>query len=137
VVLHVGPNADGTNARDVTVVAIDSEHGLRNLEWIENTRRKIDRQTQGRVLMSTCRIPQALVSSLHRYFFAQVDKQAVIIDERYNEGGQIADYVIDTLRRVPMSNYDRAKAWTSPTRRVPSSGRRRCSSTSRLDQVAT
>lgn len=106
-VLHVGPNADGTNGRDVTVVAIDSEHGLRNLEWIENTRRKIDKQTQGRVAyVYVPNTTSAGFINFNRYFFAQVDKQAVIIDERYNEGGQIADYVIDTLRRVPMSNYE-------------------------------
>jgi tricorn protease len=107
VVLHVGPNPDGAGARDVTVVAIESEHGLRNLAFIEGTRRKVDEMTGGQV--AYVYIPNtagAGFTNFNRYFFAQVQKKGVIIDERYNEGGQIADYVIDTLRRVPMSRYE-------------------------------
>ena len=107
VVLHVGPNPDGTGARDVTVVAIDSERGLRNLAFIESTRRKVDQMTNGQV--AYVYIPNtagAGFTNFNRYFFAQIEKKGVIIDERYNEGGQIADYVIDTLRRVPMARYE-------------------------------
>ena len=107
VVLHVGPNPDGTGARDVTVVAIESEHGLRNLAFIEGTRRKVDEMTGGQV--AYVYIPNTGgggFTNFNRYFFSQVEKKGVIIDERYNEGGQIADYVIDTLRRVPMSRYE-------------------------------
>ena len=107
VVLHIGPNPDGTGARDVTVVAIESEHGLRNLAFIEGTRRKVDEMTGSQV--AYVYIPNTAgggFTNFNRYFFAQVQKKGVIIDERYNEGGQIADYVIDTLRRVPMSRYE-------------------------------
>ena len=34
-----------------------------------------------------------------RYFFPQADKDAIIVDERFNGGGQVADYYIDILRR--------------------------------------
>jgi tricorn protease len=37
--------------------------------------------------------------SFKRYFFPQIDKEAIIVDERFNSGGQIADYYIDILRR--------------------------------------
>jgi tricorn protease len=107
VVLHVGPNPDGTGARDVTVVAIDSEHGLRNLAFIESNRRKVDEMTNSQV--AYVYIPNTAgegFTNFNRYFFAQVQKKGVIIDERYNEGGDIADYIIDTLRRVPMSRYE-------------------------------
>jgi tricorn protease len=107
VVLHVGPSPDGTGARDVTVVAIESEHGLRNLAFIESNRRKVDEMTNNQV--AYVYIPNTAgggFTNFNRYFFAQVQKKGVIIDERYNEGGQIADYVIDTLRRVPMSRYE-------------------------------
>ena len=107
VVLHVGPNPDGTGARDVTVVAIDSEHGLRNLAFIESNRRKVDEMTGGQV--AYVYLPNTGgggFTNFNRYFFAQVEKKGVIIDERYNEGGSIADNVIDTLRRVPMSRYE-------------------------------
>jgi tricorn protease len=107
VVLHVGPNADGSGARDVTTVAIESEHGLRNLAWIEANRRKVDEMTHNEV--AYVYLPNTAgggFTNFNRYFFAQVGKKGVIIDERYNEGGDIADYVIDMLRRVPMSNYE-------------------------------
>jgi tricorn protease len=107
VVLHVGPNPGGTGARDVTVVAIDSEHGLRNLAFIESNRRKVDELTNSQV--AYVYIPNTAgegFTNFNRYFFAQVEKKGVIIDERYNEGGDIADYIIDTLRRVPMSRYE-------------------------------
>src|SRR4030095_4302387 len=49
VLLKVGADASGTNARDVTVVPVPSETALRNLAWIEDNRRKVDRLTNGRV----------------------------------------------------------------------------------------
>ena len=42
-------------------------------------------------------------SNFNRYFFAQLDKQAVLLDERYNEGGLIADYVVDVLGQKMLS----------------------------------
>ena len=42
-------------------------------------------------------------TSFNRYFFAQVGKQAAIIDERFNGGGQLADYIVDYLRRPLLS----------------------------------
>jgi tricorn protease len=103
-VLHVGPKADGTDARDVTVLPIDSEHGLRNLDWIESNRRKVDQLSGGKV--AYIYMPNtggAGYSNFNRYFYAQLDKQAVVLDERYNEGGLIADYVTDVLSRKPLS----------------------------------
>ncbi len=107
VVLHVGPNPDGTAARDVTVIAIESEHALRNLALIEANRRKVDQMTDHRVAyVYMPNTAGAGFTNFNRYFFSQVDKQGVIIDERYNEGGDIADLVINVLRRVPMSRYE-------------------------------
>src|ERR1035438_1229144 len=48
-VLHVGPNPDGKDARDVTVVPIGDEDGLRNLDWIEANRRKVGELSGGKV----------------------------------------------------------------------------------------
>ena len=42
-------------------------------------------------------------TNFNRYFFSQVGKQGAIIDERFNHGGQLADYIIDYLRRPLMS----------------------------------
>ncbi|HXC31343.1 MAG TPA: PDZ domain-containing protein [Verrucomicrobiae bacterium] len=100
VVLKVGPNADGSGSRDVTVVPVDNEAALRNLAWIEGNRRKVDEMSGGKLayvwLPNTA---QAGYTNFNRYYFAQVGKSGAILDERYNGGGQLADYIIDYLKR--------------------------------------
>jgi tricorn protease len=103
-VLTVGPKPDAAGSRQVTVVPVSSEHALRNLAWIEANRRKVDEMTGGRV--AYVHLPDTFVegyTNFNRYFFAQVGKQAAILDERFNHGGFLADYIIDYLRRQPMS----------------------------------
>ena len=105
ILLRVGPNPDGTGSREVTVVPVDDESGLRNLAWIEDNRRKVDQMTNGRV--AYVYLPDTYAggyTNFNRYFFSQVGKDAVIIDERFNGGGDIADYIIDYLRR-PLLSY--------------------------------
>ena len=41
--------------------------------------------------------------NFNRYFYSQLDKQAVVLDERYNEGGFIADYIVNVLGQKPLS----------------------------------
>ena len=103
-VLHVGPTADGKDARDVTVVPIPDEDGLRNIDWIEANRRKVNELSGGKV--AYVYMPNTGGSgydSFNRYFYSQLDKQALVLDERFNEGGFIADYVVDVLKRFPLS----------------------------------
>ncbi len=103
-VLHVGWKRDGSDAHDVTVVPTDSEHGLRNIDWIESNRRKVDQLSGGKV--AYIYMPNtggAGYTNFNRYFYAQLDKQGVVLDERYNEGGFLADYVAEVLGRQPLS----------------------------------
>jgi tricorn protease len=98
VVLKVGPNPDGSGSREVTVVPVENEKGLRHLAWIEDNRRKVDAATGGKV--AYLHIPDteyAGLISFNRYYFAQTDKQAAIVDERFNHGGQLADYIVENL----------------------------------------
>jgi tricorn protease len=104
--IKVGPNADGKDAREVTVVPLPSEFPLRNLAWEEDNRRKVDQLSGGKV--AYVHVPDTATGgylNFNRYYFAQVGKQAAVIDERYNHGGEIADYIIDTLKR-PLRNCD-------------------------------
>jgi tricorn protease len=104
-VLRVGPSADGKGARTVTVVPVDSELALRNRAWIESNRRKVAEMTGGKI--AYVYLPDTAVggyTNFNRYFFAQTDKDGVIIDERFNGGGKAADYIIERLGR-PLSNY--------------------------------
>jgi tricorn protease len=103
-VLRVGPNADGKDARDVTAVPIGDEDGLRNLDWIESNRKKVDKLSGGKV--AYVYMPDTGgggYTNFNRYFYAQLDKQAVVLDERWNEGGLIADYIVEVLKRQPLS----------------------------------
>jgi tricorn protease len=105
VVIKVGPSPDGKGAREVTVVPIENESALRQYAWIEDNRRKVEELSRGR--LAYVYLPDTGNGgyvNFNRYFFAQVDKQGVILDERYNNGGYAADYVIDYLRR-PLLSY--------------------------------
>jgi tricorn protease len=107
--LRVGADPSGANARDVTVVPVASEQPLRNLAWIESNRRKVDELSGGK--LAYVYMPdtgEAGLVSFNRYFFSQVDKQGVILDERFNGGGQVADYVIEVLNR-PLLSYNVAR----------------------------
>lgn len=103
-IITVGPNAGGSNARDLTVTPVASEFALRNYAWIEHNRREVERLSGGK--LAYVYLPDTGYggfTNFNRYFFAQVDKQGVILDERFNHGGQIADYIIDMLSRKPMA----------------------------------
>jgi tricorn protease len=104
--LTVGPNADGTGSRTVQVVPIASESALRNRDWVEGNLKKVDKATGGRV--AYVYVPNTAAAGhtyFKRYFFPQAHKEAVIVDERFNGGGSVADYYIDILRRPFISNW--------------------------------
>jgi tricorn protease len=104
VLLRVGPNADGSGARDVTVIPVPNEVRLRNLAWIEGNRRKVEEATNGRV--AYVYMPDTSFGGLTnftRYYYAQVGKDAVIVDERFNGGGALATDIIEQLKRTMMS----------------------------------
>lgn len=104
--LTVGPNADGSDSRIVSVVPIPNESALRNREWVERNLAKVDEATDGRV--AYVYVPNTTTlghTYFKRYFFPQVHKQALIVDERFNGGGQVADYYIDHLRRPYISHW--------------------------------
>ncbi len=98
--ITLGPNPDGKDSRIVTVEPLASEDALRNRDWVEGNLKKVHQATGGRVayvyVPNTAGLGHAYFK---RYFFPQCDKEAIIIDERFNGGGQVADYYIDHLRR--------------------------------------
>jgi tricorn protease len=103
--LTVGPNADGTGSRTVRVVPVRSELALRNRAWVEGNIRKVDKATGGRI--AYVYVPNTAEPGhayFKRYFYPQAHKEAVIVDERFNGGGQVADYYIDILKR-PLVSY--------------------------------
>ena len=89
----------------MTVVPVDSETALRNRDWIEDNRRKVDRLSGGKI--AYVYLPDTAgggFTNFNRYYFAQIDREGAVIDERFNGGGTAADYIIDYMRR-PLMNY--------------------------------
>jgi tricorn protease len=104
--ITVGPNPDGKGSRTVTVEPLADELDLRNRDWVEGNLRKVHEATEGRV--AYVYVPNTSTAGheyFKRYFFPQVDKEAIIVDERFNGGGSVADYYIDILRRPFMSYW--------------------------------
>jgi tricorn protease len=98
--ITVGSSPDGQGARTVEVVPVASEYALRNRDWVEGNVRKVDEATDGRC--AYVYVPNtAGLGHIYfkRYFFPQSHKEAIILDERFNGGGMVADYYIDILRR--------------------------------------
>ncbi len=103
-VIRVGTKADGSDAREVTVVPVASEDGLRELDWIQANLRRTDALSGGKA--AYVYMPNtggAGYTNFNRYFYSQLNKQTLVLDERNNEGGFIADYIVDALRRTPLS----------------------------------
>jgi len=115
VVLKVGPNANGEGSREVTVVPVPNEQGLRYIAWVEENRRKVEKLSGGR--LGYVHLPNTSIqgySNFNRWFFAQVGKEGMVLDERFNGGGFVADYIVDYLRR-PLLNYFTTRAGQSFT----------------------
>lgn len=109
------PTMDG--ARTVTVVPIKSENALRNRAWVENNRKWVDKQTNGQVAyVYLPNTGEGGYTYFNRYYFSQLDKKAVVLDERFNGGGSVADYILDNLNRPVMSYWAtrEGKLFTSP-----------------------
>ncbi len=100
VALRVNSRPTEEGSRLVTVVPIASEAGLRTRDWIEANRRKVDELSGGK--LAYVYVPntgQGGYTSFNRYYFAQQAKQGAVIDERFNHGGSIADYMVDIMSR--------------------------------------
>jgi tricorn protease len=117
VTLKVGPKADGTGAREVEVVPVASEAALRHFAWVTDNRKKVDQLSGGKV--AYIYLPNTHAAGHERFvreFYAQVGKQAAVIDERFNGGGFLADQVVDVLG-APLRSFVATREgqdWTFP-----------------------
>ena len=102
--ITVGPSPDGKGSRTVSVVPVADEAPLRNRDWVEGNLRKVDAATGGRV--AYVYVPNTADlghTYFKRYFYPQAAKDAIIVDERFNGGGSVADYYIEALLRQPIA----------------------------------
>ena len=99
-ILHVNKEAKFKDSWTETVVPIRSENGLRTRTWVEDNRRLVDKLSNGR--LAYVWVPNTGgpgYVSFNRYYFAQQDKEGAVIDERFNGGGLLDDYMVDLMTR--------------------------------------
>jgi len=105
-------------SRVITVVPVASDQGLRTRAWIEANRRRVDELSGGR--LAYVWLPNTAgggYSYFTRYYYSQQQKDGAIIDERYNQGGMVADYIVNELDRKLLGYFAMrdGKPSTSPT----------------------
>ena len=104
--IRIGKNPSMEGSRVITVIPIPSEDGLRTRAWVEDNRRLVDKLSNGR--LAYVWLPNTAgpgYTYFTRYYYAQQDKEGAIIDERYNHGGQVADYIVSELDRKLMGYF--------------------------------
>ncbi len=100
VVLTVADKPDGKR-RDVTVQPIANELSVREKAWIDHNREVVDKASGGKIGYIYMSDMEALgMEQFVRQFYPQLDKQALIVDDRYNGGGFIDQIVLERLRRI-------------------------------------
>ena len=98
--LHINKTPDFEGSWKEVVEPVASESGLRQRAWVEDNRRLVDSLSGGRlayVWVPNTGGPGFI--SFNRYFFAQQDKKGAVIDERFNGGGLLDDYMVDLMNR--------------------------------------
>ena len=96
--LNDRPTTDGSWT--VTVVPLRSDVALRQRAWVESNRRIVDSLSHGK--LAYVWVPNTAgpgFTSFNRYFFAQQDREGAVIDERFNGGGSLDDYMVDMMSR--------------------------------------
>ena len=114
--LTVAKTPDGTDARTSTVVPLGNDGRLRQLAWIEANRKRVDELSGGR--LAYVYMPNtggAGLASFDRDFYSQLGKQGLILDERFNGGGKVADYIVDVLSRDVICYWMNREGWLART----------------------
>jgi tricorn protease len=108
VTLSLSDRPDGSSPREERVRPVRSESNLRYLDWVQSRREMVDKLSGGRV--GYIHVPNTAVEGnreLFRGFYAQANKDALLIDDRFNGGGFIPDRMIELLERRPLNYWTR------------------------------
>lgn len=106
-------DAENGEVRTISVKALSSERWARYREWVEENRRKVHELSQGRV--GYIHIPdmgQSGFAEFHRSFLAEYDAPALLIDVRWNSGGDVSGLLLHKLARHRLG-YDFPR-WATP-----------------------
>lgn len=99
-IIHINDQPSFDGAWQETIEPIRSDNDLRQRAWVEDNRRLVDSLSGGK--LAYIWVPNTAgqgIVSFNRYFFAQQDKLGAVIDERFNGGGLLDDYMVDNMTR--------------------------------------
>lgn len=100
VTIKVNSKASLDGAREYTIKTIASESGLAYFDWVEHNRKYVEEKTDGKI--GYVHIPDMMPQGLNqfvKYWYPQLEKEGMIIDDRYNGGGNVSPMVIERLAR--------------------------------------
>lgn len=98
--LNAKPQLSG--ARKVVVSPLANEYPLIHYNWVQDNIKKVDQASNGRI--GYIYIPDMGPEGLNefaRYFYPQLDKEGLIIDDRANGGGNVSPMILERLSREP------------------------------------
>ncbi len=100
--LRVNSEPTDAGARDETVIPTADEQPLYYLDWVLGNIAAVEKATDGRV--GYVHVPDMGVPGLNefaKFYYAQLHKEALIVDCRGNGGGNVSPMIIERLRREP------------------------------------
>jgi tricorn protease len=120
-VLTINSRPDTSGARDVVVHLLGSERRLRYVDWVRRNREYVAQKTGGKV--GYIHLPDmgaAGLTAFDTWFYPQIDKQALVVDVRWNGGGFISQRILERMRRKVIAVFHArgGSTVTYPTRSV-------------------
>jgi tricorn protease len=109
--IKVASDAEGTNAREYLVTTIGNEQELRYIEWVEDNRKRVEDLSGGKI--GYVHVPNTQVNGIVEFmkgYYGQSDKQAFLVDERYNGGGFIPTFFGERLMRKVVTGIQQRHA---------------------------
>jgi tricorn protease len=100
----------------VSVVPVADEYALRHKAWEENNRRIVEEETHGRA--GYIHVPDTNVDgwvAFNRYYYAQAERDGIIVDERFNRGGLFNDFMIHEMQKAPFAYFASQHGADEPT----------------------
>jgi tricorn protease len=118
VVIKVAKDASGKDAKEYTVEPVATEYWLRYNDWVESNRKKVADATGGKV--GYIHVPDTSINGFNEFiraFYSQFNKEGLIIDARYNSGGNVPNPMIERLSRQVLNLWGRreGKSWVTPS----------------------